>query len=200
MESVAIDAASAEHFDLLTGVSTIVCFSLMAFGLRSFLIGLMVFGTAQLCQQFALALVIYTGSQMDSVMLMLPSLVYVLCISAGVHIANYYRDAIRNGGLEGAPVQAIREAWGPCWLSAATTSVGLLSLVVSLIVPIRKFGGYAAAAVLAGTGIMILLLPALLSEFPQRKWAERLRAHRQTKHFGSLLGSTAGYSSPVHMR
>ena len=65
MESVAIDAASAEHFDLLTAVSTIVCFSLMAFGLRSFLIGLMVFGTAQLCQQFALALVIYTGSQMD---------------------------------------------------------------------------------------------------------------------------------------
>ena len=183
MESVAIDAASAEHFELLTAVSTIVCFSLMAFGLRSFLIGLMVFGTAQLCQQFSLALVIYTGSQMDSVMLMLPSLVYVLCISAGIHIANYYRDAIRTGGLEGAPVQAIREAWGPCWLSAATTSVGLLSLVVSLIVPIRKFGGYAAVAVLAGTGIMILLLPALLSEFPQRRWADRLRAHRHTKHF-----------------
>ena len=198
MESVAIDAASAEHFDLLTGVSTIVCFSLMAFGLRSFLIGLMVFGTAQLCQQFALALVIYTGSQMDSVMLMLPSLVYVLCISAGVHIANYYRDAIRNGGLEGAPVQAIREAWGPCWLSAATTSVGLLSLVVSLIVPIRKFGGYAAAAVLAGTGIMILLLPALLSEFPQRKWAKRLREHRQTKILDRFWERLLGFVARSH--
>jgi len=186
MESVAIDAASAEHFDLLTTVSTIVCFSLMAFGLRSFLIGVMVFGTAQLCQQFALAMVIYTGSQMDSVMLMLPSLVYVLCISAGIHIANYYRDAIRENGLSGAPVQAIRDAWGPCWLSAATTSVGLLSLTVSLIVPIRKFGGYAAAAVLVGTGIMILLLPCLLAEFPQRKWADRLRTHQRAKRMDHL--------------
>ncbi len=201
MESVAIDAASAEHFDLLTAVSTIACFSLMAFGLRSFLIGLMVFGTAQLCQQFALAMVIYTGSQMDSVMLMLPSLVYVLCISAGIHIANYYRDAIRENGLSGAPVQAIREAWGPCWLSAATTSVGLLSLTVSLIVPIRKFGGYASAAVLAGTGIMILLLPCLLAEFPQRKWADRLRTHQRAKQMGHfwerLLAGVARYHAVI---
>jgi predicted RND superfamily exporter protein len=181
MEGVAIDQASAKHFDLLKAISMVICFGLMIFGMRSFLIGLMVYGTALLSQQFALALVIYTGSQMDSVMLMLPSLVYVLCISSGVHIVNYYRDAIREQGLAGAPRRAIRYAWAPCWLSAVTTSVGLLSLVVSMIVPIRKFGGYASASVLAGTGIMILLLPCLLEEFPQLRWAERLRAYRREK-------------------
>ncbi|MEK6246897.1 MAG: efflux RND transporter permease subunit, partial [Planctomycetales bacterium] len=109
--------------------------------------------------------------------------VYVLCISTGVHVANYYRDAICEHGLEGAAIRAIRYAWTPCWLSAITTSVGMLSLVVSMIVPIRQFGGYASAAVLAGTGIVVLLLPCLLAEFPLRKWAEKVqeKAKRQSR-------------------
>ncbi len=69
----------------------------------------------------------------------MPSLVYVLSISGAVHLINYYRDAVRNGGMQNAVERAVVAAWRPALLCSITTAVGLLSLVTSEIVPIRKF-------------------------------------------------------------
>ena len=67
-----------------------------------------------------LAVLYYTGGKMNLLMTMLPPLIYVLTISAGVHLINYYRDAIREGGLAGAPDRAIAQGWLPCLLAAGT--------------------------------------------------------------------------------
>ncbi|MEQ8790974.1 MAG: MMPL family transporter [Pirellulaceae bacterium] len=173
MESVAIDRASGDFLLPLNSASYAVCFLIMLISFRSIWLSLLLFSNALFCQLLAVSLVHYLGGQMDSVLLMVPSLLYVLSISAGVHLINYYRDAIDEDGLEGAPARAVGYAIAPCSLAAATTSLGLISLMVSKLVPIRNFGFYAAIAVLCGTAVLLMLLPWQVEQFPPRRWARR---------------------------
>jgi predicted RND superfamily exporter protein len=173
MESVAIDRASGDFLLPLNAASYAVCFLIMLVSFRSIWLSLLLFSNALFCQLLAVALIHYLGGQMDSVLLMVPSLLYVLSISAGVHLINYYRDAIDEGGLDGAPARAVGYAIAPCSLAAATTSLGLISLMVSKLVPIRNFGFYASIAVLCGAAVLLLLLPWQVETFPPKRWAKR---------------------------
>ena len=78
----------------------------------------------------------------------MPSLVYVLGLSGAVHIVNYYREAVKQGGVAGAPERALGHGWFPCTLAAFTTALGLGSLCTSNLTPISKFGWYSAIGAL----------------------------------------------------
>jgi len=174
MDGVAIDEISKESLTILTGVSLLICFLVMYFCLRSVRLSAMIFVTAIFSQQLGLALVYYCGAHMDSIMLMMGSLVFVLTVSAAVHMVNYYGDAIRSDGLHGAPARAVSYALVPCGLAAATTALGLGSLAVSRILPISRFGIFSALAVLCSLGVLFLLLPSALQQWPALRWASKL--------------------------
>ncbi len=92
----------------------------------------------------------------------MPSLVYVLAISGAVHLINYYKDAVQDGGLPGAIERAVVHALKPAVLCTTTTAIGLLSLYASELTPIRKFGLYSALGVVLTMLILYLYLPAAL--------------------------------------
>lgn len=176
IDGVAIDEASQSSLLPMTLLSFATCVGLMYAVFRCWSTTLMVFVVAIFNQQATLAVIYYSGWHLDSVLLMAPTLVFVISISGGVHLMNYYREAVRHGGLPGAPMRALRHGWVPCLLSAGTTSLGIASLMASHLVPIQKFGVYASSMVLAGIGVLFLLLPALLEQWPSRSWSERLRS------------------------
>ncbi len=165
MDSVAIDQASQDGLQLMMlGCYAVGC-ALMVAMFRSIALTMAVFITALFCQQMSLCLVDLSGGHIDSVMLMIPSLIYVLSISAGVHLANYYLDAVEVHGLRHAPSIAVRHAFLPCGLASITTALGLGSLSVSFLTPIKNFGFYAAVAVILATVVVFALLPALIEQF-----------------------------------
>ena len=83
------------------------------------------------------------------------------------HYLTVLRDATTEpGGFQQAELRAVKYAWRPCLLAAVTTALGLASLAVSMLMPIRKFGIFASIGVLLGTGVLFLLAPALLFQFP----------------------------------
>jgi predicted RND superfamily exporter protein len=110
----------------------------------------------------ALAIIHYTGQTVDAIVLTMPSLVYVLSISGAVHLINYYRDAVREGGLHGATERGVLHALKPATLCGITTALGLGCLYFSELVPIQKFGIYSAAGVICLNIVMFLLLPSIL--------------------------------------
>jgi predicted RND superfamily exporter protein len=165
VDSVAIDEASHRNLNLMMGACYLVSCLLMGWLFRDWVLTLGVFLTALFCQQVSLALVELTGGHVDSVMLMIPSLVYVLSVSAGVHLVNYYRDDFAAGSPESAVTRAASHALLPCLLAAVTTALGLGSLSISLLTPVRNFGLYAALGVLASVLVVFMLLPALLQGF-----------------------------------
>jgi predicted RND superfamily exporter protein len=183
VDAAAIDLESRRLLFQLAGISAIVSFVVAALRLRSMALAAMILAVAVYSTALALSLLWLTGTRMNLLMTMLPPLTYVLTISSAVHFSNYYRDALPHGSKAQAVRAALAKGWLPCSLAAGTTAIGLVSLSLSKIDPIREFGVFSALGVLSGLLALFVLLPAALHCFPPRleqakTAAERPRTHR----------------------
>jgi len=189
VDSVAIDDVTNRSLYWMTGSAFLISIVVAWFALRSLPLTGIVFATAVYCQLFALNLMHWTGQHMNSVLIMLPALVFVLSISAAIHVVNYFLDAVSESGWESAVGHTVLTSLKPCGLAAATTSLGLGSLGLSEIVPIQKFGFYAAAGTLAGLVLLFLLLPSALQVLSP--WIRRERSSSKGSPSGSRSASNA---------
>ncbi len=174
IDSVHIDRASGDSIILLSALCYLTCFTIMWSCFRSLRLAAVVFVTALFNQQLSVALIHYAGWRMDSVLLLIPPLMLVLTTAAGMHLINYYRDTIGEMGIEGATARAVRFGWSPCIMAATTTGFGLISMVISDLLPIQRFGWFATLALVAGTGVLFLLLPCLIELLPPKRWVRRI--------------------------
>jgi uncharacterized protein len=170
VDNVAIDEEGERTLVRLAGLSGLLGLFMAWWALRSVKLTIIVFAGGVVSAASSLGFVWLTGDTIDAILMSMPSLVYVLAISGAVHLINYYRDAVRSGGLHGATERAVVAAFKPAFLCSVTTAVGLLSLVVSELVPIRKFGLYSAAGVFILLCVVYIYLPAALhvSRFGRR--------------------------------
>ncbi len=180
VDNITIDVEGERTLIRLASLSGIVGLTLSFWCFRSIKLTCIVFAVGVLSAGMSLAFVFYFGivemmitglptarlGTVDAILMSMPAVVYVLGLSGAIHIVNYYRDARRDNGVEGAAETAVRFGWGPCALAAFTTAVGLGSLYTSDILPIKKFGMFTAFAVLATVGVLFTVLPVFLHRFP----------------------------------
>jgi len=162
VDNVAIDEEGERTLVRLAGASALLGIGLAWWSLRSIVLTMVVFFCGIVSAALALAMIWITGETVDAIVLSMPALVYVLSISGAVHFINYYRDAVIEHGLEGAVERAVVHAFKPAILCSTTTAIGLGSLYASELVPIRKFGLYAAAGVIVLVAVQFLFLPTIL--------------------------------------
>ncbi|MEA1950643.1 MAG: MMPL family transporter, partial [Planctomycetota bacterium] len=174
VDNAAIDYEGKRTLIRLAGWSAVIGLGISWLCFRSVRLTLMIFSCAIFSAGIGMAIVYFTGGMVDAILLSMPSLVYVLAMSSSIHIINYYHDAIRESGLEGAPEKGLSHGWVPCTVAAITTGLGLISLCYSNLIPIRNFGLYSALGVLSSLLIIFLVLPAFLHFWPSRKLAEDL--------------------------
>ena len=168
VDAAAIDAESRHLLFELAGVSALFSFLVASLRLRSIRLAIMILVTAMYSTGLALAVLYVSGSKMNLLMTMLPPLIYVLSISASVHLANYYRDSAIDLSSTNALATAIVHGWLPCTLAAVTTAIGLASLATSKIEPIQSFGICSAVGVVLSVVVLFLFLPAALYVFPPK--------------------------------
>lgn len=168
VDNVAISEEGEKTLIRLFIPAGIVGLSLAFWCLRSVRLTTMVFSAALYAGAISLAIVYYSGGSMNAILLTMPAVVYVAGISGAIHFANYYRDSVAESGIEGAAARAVKHSWLPCTLSAGTTAAGLISLYTSELVPIKSFGVYSAAGVLATLGLLFLFLPSWMQLWPMR--------------------------------
>jgi len=98
--------------------------------------------------------------------------------------------------------------WTPCALSAVTTALGLGSLYVSHIIPVKMFGFYSAVGVLLGLGVLFVLLPVMMETWPLAEEAKRItsrtaggttRRERLLRSFANFVVVRRGIVAPVCM-
>lgn len=156
-------AASLNHFALPAGL---VVLGVTAWALRSLVYATVVW----LCSAWSVGLAFFTlhaaGERMNAMLIVLPVLVLVLGVAGGIHLVNYLMQAFAHGGRVGVAARAVRAGWFPCMLSAGTTAIGLASLTVSRLEPIRTFGCHGAIGVLAALGVTFLVVPGLFERWP----------------------------------
>ncbi|MDR3110078.1 MAG: MMPL family transporter [Planctomycetaceae bacterium] len=173
VDNVAIDYEGQRTLVRLAGICAVMGFVISYLCLRSLRLTCFVFWASILSAGLAMALVTFTGSRCDAILLSMPALVYVLTLSSAIHIINYYHDVIREQGLSGAAEKAVSHAWYPCFVAQLTTAFGLFSLYFAGLLPIIKFGIYAGIGVLGSLCFLFLYLPALLHHYPSRDFAEK---------------------------
>ena len=124
VDNVAIDEEGSITLFRLVSLSAVIGISLAYLSFRSIRVTLMLFFVGGVAAMASLSFVYFGGNTLDAILMTMPSLVYVLGISGAVHVVNYYRDACREDGIEGAAETAVRHGWFPCTLAAFTTALG----------------------------------------------------------------------------
>ena len=186
IEGVAIDDASQQGLLQLNGYSFAICFGILAICLKHFRAALLVFSLALFNEQLSLALIHWLGTDLDSILLLAVNLTFVLSISVGVHLVNYYRDALNETEEQEAPGEALRVALWPTCIATATTGLGLVSLGISDVVPLSRFGLYAALSVLVGSAIVMLYVPIHFRIWPARSGVRKPQAAEVESGAGEL--------------
>ena len=172
IDNVAVDAASDESLRVYGGPAAVIVFGLTWVALRSFRYAVVVFLLALCCVGLSFASLQAWGDRMNPVLIVMPLLVLTLGVSGGIHLVNYLVEEYRRGPARGAAWRAVRVAWVPCGLSAGTTALGLASLGVSELEPIRVFGFHAAVGVLGTLLVIFLVLPGIFARWPIRNRVE----------------------------
>jgi len=148
-------------------LSVLVSVTLSYLMLKSFRLCVLVQTVSILAAVSAVSLVAPTGGSMNMVLVVMPTLLMVISVSGTIHICNYWK----NSGIDD-PVKSVLHAasvaWLPCFLASSTTSIGLASLMVSSLVPVRDFGIYASIGCILSFVCVIYLLPAMMLYWPAR--------------------------------
>ncbi len=168
VDNVTIDMEGERMLMRLMGLCGAVGLSLAWWYIRDLRLTVMVLVGGVYSAGICLALVWVLGGQMSSVLLTMPAVVYTAGLATAMHLINYYRHVCLHGGMRGAPERAVTAAWLPCTLSSGTTAMGLISLYISELVPIKAFGFYTALGVMATVGFMFLYLPSALTIWPPK--------------------------------
>ena len=146
-------------------VTLAVCLVLLYWTLRDWKLTFGILGVTIWSVNLTLATLYWTGQEMNFILGALPIMVMVFSLAISVHLVHYYRHA-----MDGPDplATALKLAWKPCCLATLTTSIGLASLVVSDIGPVRQFGlaGALGSIVALVTGLTVV--PALLTLFPPK--------------------------------
>ncbi|HZL87912.1 MAG TPA: MMPL family transporter, partial [Pirellulaceae bacterium] len=169
VDNVAIDEEGTVTLIRLVGLCTVVGVGLSLVCFRSITATIMVFFIGGISAVMSVAFVWWLGGSMDAILMSMPALVYVLGMMGATHIINYYHEAVTEHGYAGASERAISHAWKPAILCNITTAIGLLSLLTSELVPIKKFGWYSAIGVMGTLLVLFTYLPAALTIWPQKR-------------------------------
>jgi predicted RND superfamily exporter protein len=130
------------------------------------------------------------GKEIDLLLTILPTILFVVGMSDVVHILSKYLDELRKGQAKMEAIKiSVKEVGLATFLTSLTTAIGFLTLMSSSIIPIREFGIYSAVGVVLAYLLAFSLLPAamVLSKRPKLR-EERAGQDFWTKHLHRLYG------------
>lgn len=112
---------------------------------------------------WAMAIPVAVGRTLNMITVAMPSLLFVLSLSGGIHITSRFL-AHRGGQL--SPLQATRKALAevvrPVFLSNVTTALGFGALSVSEMPPVVEFGIFTGMGILLSFVFNVAIVPGLL--------------------------------------
>lgn len=121
-------------------------------------------GTVALSLLATLALLVVTGSSINIINNVLPTLIFVIGISDSIHMLTRQAEEVDAGRSHQEGVKAmVRHTGAACLLTTGTTAVGFLSLLAADTAILRQFGWQAAAGVMFAYLFTLFFLSAGLT-------------------------------------
>jgi len=183
VDSNAVAQSDFQRFAWMTGLLMTALLFLAFWTLRGVLLPL---GVTSLTVLWTLGLMAWTGQTISAAMVMLPTLIAIVCLSDAVHILAYYYERAREGAdRRSVLLETMEHMSSACFLTSITTALAFASLALTPLSTLRQFGLWAGAGIMVGYGLMMVLMPVLLSWLP----LPAARVQRRYKHslWGYLL-------------
>jgi predicted RND superfamily exporter protein len=156
------DLVSSQLRSLLS--ACIVIFVVIAFGLRSWRLGLLSLPPNVLPVIIIFALMAVADIPLDAATVMVASVTLGISVDNNIHLLSDYQRERRLGGSRRlAAGRAVDQVGAAMVVTTATTCVGFYSLCMSAFVPIREFGFLVGSAMLVGLAADLWMGPALLT-------------------------------------
>jgi predicted RND superfamily exporter protein len=182
-EANAVDVAAEQALRQLALPSMIIGIVLACVCLRSALAAVAVLAIAGIGTLLAVVMVAVSGGHFSAVLIVLPTLVFMLTLSSAVHLMHYYVEAsLQHKDHLGS--RALLMGFKPTLLSSVTTSLGMASLIASQLAPVREFGIYSSLSLCVATAFLLTAFPALSDWFYRRRALQVLAAHQGGRSAG----------------
>lgn len=111
-----------------------------------------------------------TGKNFDLLMVMLPTIVFVVGMSDLIHFLNRFLDELRDGQEKLAAIKiSFKEVGLATFLTSSTTAIGFFSLTIVEIGPVKEFGIYSGISVIVAYLLTFIMLPLFLIVLPLPK-------------------------------
>ena len=112
----------------------------------------------------------WIGEPLTGVTQILPSLLVVVSVAAGVHVlAAFYRHFDAGVSRSEAVVKAVAQTGTAVFFTSATTAVGLASFVISGVAPIAGLGKAGPLGVAISIVATLVVVPAVICVVPLRR-------------------------------
>ena len=105
------------------------------------------------------------GIPFNMVTILLPLILVSLSVCDVIHVVNAFHGQRRERSAEDAARAAVCSLWTPCLWTTIVTVVGMLSLALSSVAPIRQMGLATSAGLALAWACTMTMVPALLVLF-----------------------------------
>ncbi len=159
-----IDRLSAHDANSLFEILTLVFSAMVLYWhCRQWKLTFALLGLTIWAIQLTMAGIAVGGGEMNFILCALPVMVMVFTLAMSIHLLHYVEAAEGDADPLG---KALRLAWKPCVLATLTTAIGLASLSISEIAPVRAFGYWSVVGCVAALVTGLGLTPAVLVVCP----------------------------------
>lgn len=186
--NVALDRGSQSASRKFLPIALVISLALLTMVLRSLRSMAAVVAAVAVTTLWALGGMVLLGKTMNMVTVVLPSLLFVLCLSGGIHITcSFQAMLLRSKDLPLALRSTLKEVIRPVFLSNVTTAIGFAALMVSNMQPVIDFGMFAALGMLLSVLFNFTVVPGLLSVLHAGGGRERSASPHWTAAIGQVM-------------
>jgi len=169
-QSHIIDHYSRTSVERYVPVSVLISLLAAWLCLRSLPVTLVVMALAGVGQLLGMSLISAIVGQMGAILIVVPTLLFTLTLSAAVHLTHYLFDCRARGELH-PEARAVKMGFLPCVMAAATTAFGFFSLTTSDLEPVFQFGLLAALGTMLSISVLLILfIPATRIQELSARW------------------------------
>ena len=127
----------------------------------------------------------------DLLMVMLPTIVFVVGMSDLIHFLNRFLDELRKGQTKIKAIKiSFKEVGIATFLTSSTTAIGFFSLTIVKTIPVKEFGIYSGISVIVAYVLTFIMLPLFLIILPTPK---NLLIGKRKENWEKMLSNVFDY-------
>lgn len=153
----------ANELSLFISASILMLIVVLWFSFRSGIGVIIPLVTVLVSLVWTLAVMYFTGKDLNVLTSLLPTMVFIVGMSDVVHILTNYIEELRAGKTKEEAIRTtVKEVGFATFLTCVSTAIGFFTLMTANIEPIQDFGLYSGIGVIIAYVMSFLLLPSVL--------------------------------------